>query len=47
VNESNEKYYRGRGAQVNPHNRFAAQEQAIENIEGIDEEIASESRRTK
>ncbi len=47
MNESNEKYHRGRGAQVNPHNRFAAQEQAIEHIEGIDEDIASESRRTK
>lgn len=47
MSESNEKYHHGRGAQVNPHNRFAAQEHAIEHIEGIDEDVASESRRTK
>ncbi len=47
MNETKDKYHRGRGAQVNPHNRFAAQERVIEHIEGVDEDAESENRRTQ
>jgi len=47
VKEPNEKYHRGRGAQQNPNNRFAAQERVIEHIEGVDEDGESEGRRTQ
>lgn len=47
MNEPKEKYHRGRGAQQNPNNRFAAQERVIEHIEGVDEDAESEERRTQ
>lgn len=40
-------YHKGRGAQQNPNNRFAAQERVIEHIEGVDEDAESEERRTQ
>lgn len=40
-------YHKGRGAQHNPQNRFAAQERVIEHIEGVDEDAESEGRRTQ
>lgn len=47
MKEDKNNYHRGRGAQINPHNRFATQHNAIEHIEGIDEDVESEARRTK
>lgn len=39
-------YIHGRGAQVNPHNRFFNQERVIEHIEGIDEPEESDPKTT-
>lgn len=47
MSDSKEKHHHGRGAQINPQNRFAAQEHAIEHIEGVDEDVESEQRRTQ
>lgn len=47
MSNSEDKYHHGRGAQINPQNRFAAQERVIEHIEGVDEDGESESRRTQ
>jgi len=35
----NPEYFKGRGAQVNTHNKFAAQRYVAEHIEGLDEEF--------
>lgn len=35
----NREYFRGRGAQVNTHNRFAANRYVTDHIEGLDEEL--------
>lgn len=39
-----EKYISGRGAQVNPHNRFLSQSKVTEHWEGIDEEESLEGK---
>jgi len=43
----NEDYHKGRGAQVNPNNRFLKQSLAHEHIEGIDEDGTAEIKKTK
>jgi DNA repair photolyase len=42
-----ENYHKGRGAQVNPNNRFLKQSLGHEHIEGIDEDGTAETRKTK
>ncbi|MFB2118134.1 PA0069 family radical SAM protein [Parapedobacter sp. 2B3] len=39
----NPEYFKGRGAQVNTHNKFAAQRYVAEHIEGLDEEFLENS----
>jgi len=39
----NSDYFKGRGAQVNTHNKFAAQRYVAEHIEGLDEEFLEDS----
>ncbi|WP_262245084.1 PA0069 family radical SAM protein [Parapedobacter soli] len=39
----NPEYFKGRGAQVNTHNRFSAQRYVAEHIEGLDEEFLDNS----
>lgn len=39
----NPNYFKGRGAQVNTHNKFAAQRYVAEHIEGLDEEFLENS----
>lgn len=39
----NADYFKGRGAQVNTHNKFAAQRYVAEHIEGLDEEFLENS----
>ncbi len=39
----NSDYFKGRGAQVNTHNKFAAQRYVAEHIEGLDEEFLENS----
>ncbi|SEL45960.1 PA0069 family radical SAM protein [Parapedobacter koreensis] len=39
----NSEYFKGRGAQVNTHNKFAAQRYVAEHIEGLDEEFLENS----
>lgn len=37
--EENKDYFKGRGAQVNPHNKFQKNKYVAEHIEGLDEEM--------
>jgi DNA repair photolyase len=46
MEDKEDTYIRGRGAQVNPHNRFLAQEKVQEHWEGIDE-VEEDSHKTK
>lgn len=46
MDEKEDAYIRGRGAQVNPHNRFIVQEKVQEHWEGIDE-VEDGDRKTK
>ena len=39
VHEDNPDYFKGRGAQVNTHNRFLKNKYTVEHIEGIDEPL--------
>src|SRR5690606_41279527 len=39
----NSEYFKGRGAQVNTHNKFAAQRYVAEHVEGLDEEFLENS----
>jgi len=39
----NPEYFKGRGAQVNTHNKFAAQRYVAEHVEGLDEEFLENS----
>src|SRR5690606_28759299 len=39
----NPDYFKGRGAQVNTHNKFIAQRYVAEHIEGLDEEFLEDS----
>ncbi|GHE30671.1 PA0069 family radical SAM protein [Sphingobacterium griseoflavum] len=41
---SHEAYIKGRGAQVNPHNKFFSQQYVQEHIEGLDEHFAGSAR---
>lgn len=42
--EPNEAYFKGRGAQVNTHNRFLKNKYVTDHIEGLDEELLEDSR---
>lgn len=37
--EQNKEFFKGRGAQVNPHNKFVKNKYVTEHIEGLDEEM--------
>lgn len=41
--ENNNHYFKGRGAQINTHNRFSKTKYVIEHIEGLDEEMYENS----